>query len=132
MRTDEQLLAELERAAAGLFYMSESDYPFEAVCFENVEKLAPERLRELAGAAEGASVEVRSLEDFFRDARAVELPRGAGTARPASFKNLVRLLRENLTDVKVYKVGEINIPVLVLGRSASGRWLGVSTRVVET
>jgi hypothetical protein len=132
MRTDEQILAELERAAAGLFYMSESDYPFETVCFEVGEKLGPERLRELTGSGEDARVEVRSLEDFFRDSRAVELPRGGGTPRPASFHSLVRLLSENLTDVKVYKVGEINIPVLVLGRSASGRWLGVSTRVVET
>jgi hypothetical protein len=132
MRTDEQILAGLERAAAGLFYMSESDYPLETVCFEIGEKLGHERLRELAGCGENARVEVRSLEDFFRDGRAVELPRGGGTARPASFQSLVRLLRENLTDVKVYKVGEINIPVLVLGRSASGRWLGVSTRVVET
>ncbi|MDQ3743999.1 MAG: nuclease A inhibitor family protein [Acidobacteriota bacterium] len=42
------------------------------------------------------------------------------------------LLEENLTDLKAYRVGLINIPVYVVGRSASGNWLGVSTRVVET
>ena len=132
MRTDEEILAELERAAAGLFYLSESDYPFETVCFETGEKPEPERLREMAGCGEDARVEVTSLEDFFTDASAVELPSGGGGACPSSFHGLVRLLRENLTDVKVYRVGEVNIPVFVLGRSASGRWLGVSTRVVET
>ena len=132
MRTDEQILAELGRAAAGLFYMSESDYPLETVCLGIVERVGPERLRELAGRGADARVEVMSLEEFFRDAAAAELPRGGGPARPASFQGLVRLLRENLTDVKVYRVGEINIPVYALGRSESGSWLGVSTRVVET
>ena len=133
MRTDEQILAELGRAAAGLFYMSESDYPLETLCLGIVESVGPERLRELAGRGRDARVEVMSLEEFFRDdAAAVEPSRGGGPARPASFQGLVRLLRENLTDVKVYRVGEINIPVYVLGRSESGSWLGVSTRVVET
>ena len=132
MRTDEQILAELGRAAAGLFYMSESDYPLETIRLESGESVGPERLRELAGRGPDARVEVMRPEEFFRDAAAVELSRGGGPARPASFQGLVRLLRENLTDVKVYKVGEISIHVYALGRSASGSWLGVSTRVVET
>ncbi len=51
------------------------------------------------------------------------------TAR--KYRELERLLKENLADVKVYKVGEINIPVYVVGRGAEN-WIGVSTRVVET
>ena len=52
--------------------------------------------------------------------------------RAASFQSVVRTLRENLTDIRVYRIGEINIPVYILGRSGSGSWLGLSTRVVET
>jgi hypothetical protein len=44
----------------------------------------------------------------------------------------LRLLEENLADLKVFRVGVVNIPVYIAGRSASGNWLGVSTRVVET
>lgn len=133
MRSDEQILSELARAASGLLYMSESDYPFEPIRLEGTDEPNPERLRELAGMGADARVETRGLEEFFGGV-AAELPPGggAGVARPASFENLVRTIKEHLTDVKVYKVGEVNIPVLILGRSGSGSWLGLSTRVVET
>ena len=134
MKSDEQILSELKRAAEGLFYMSESDYPLEPVRLEGAEEPGHERLRELAGAGAEARVETRGLEEFFRpDAASQMPPEGAGGApRAASFEGVVRTLRENLTDIRVYRVGEINIPVYVLGRSASGSWLGLSTRVVET
>jgi hypothetical protein len=133
MKSDEEILAELGRAAEGLWYMSESDYPLEPVRLEGPEEPSHERLRELAGKGPDASVEMRSLEQFFRVA-AVNIPR-EGTnepASPGSFHAVVQALKENLTDIRVYRVGEINIPVYVLGKSASGNWLGLSTRVVET
>jgi hypothetical protein len=134
MKSDEQILSELTRAAEGLWYMSESDYPLEPMRLGGTDEPGPERLRELAGMSADARVETRSLEEFFRDGAAVQMPR-AGThegARATSFQNVVRTLRENLTDIRVYRIGEINIPVYILGRSGSGNWLGLTTRVVET
>ena len=134
MKSDEQILSELARAAEGLWYMSESDYPLEPVRLEGADGPRPERLRELAGAGSDAPVETRKLEEFFRDAAAVRMPReGTDDApRAASFEGVVRALGENLTDILVYRIGEINIAVYALGRSSSGNWLGLSTRVVET
>lgn len=129
MRSDEEILKELARAAEGLWYMSESDYPLEPMRLGGTDEPSHERLRELAGADADARVETRSLEGFFRDEAAV---RSGGRPAPASFRDLLRALRENLSDVKVYRVGDVNIAVYVLGRSAGGSWLGVSTRVVET
>ena len=129
MRSDEEILAELARAADGLWYMSESDYPLEPVRLEGPDEPSHERLRELANADADARVETRSPEEFFRDAAAV---RAGERPTPASFGGLLRALGENLTDIRVYRVGAVNIPVYVLGRSAGGSWLGVSTRVVET
>jgi hypothetical protein len=48
------------------------------------------------------------------------------------YQALLRLLKENLNDLKVYRVGRINIAVYIIGRSKAGNWLGISTRVVET
>lgn len=134
MKSDEQILSELARAAEGLWYMSESDYPLEPVRLEGADGPRPERLRELACAGADARVETRSLEEFFRPAAAARLPRAGADepARAASFEGVVRTLSENLRDIRVYRIGEINIPVYVLGRSSSGNWLGLSTRVVET
>ena len=115
--TDEQLLRELKEATRGLTYMSESDYPFEVFDWGAAEP-TPELLRGLDGSAADAPVETRTPDEFFRGAN--------------SFPALRRLLEENLSDLKVFRVGAINIPVYVAGRAASGSWLGVSTRVVET
>jgi hypothetical protein len=129
VRSDEEILEELARAAEGLWYMSESDYPLEPVRLEGADGPSDDRLRELAGAGADARVETRGLEGFFRDAAAV---RAGERPEPASFRGVLRALRGNLSDLKVYRVGDVNVAVYVLGRSAGGSWLGVSTRVVET
>lgn len=129
MKSDEEILKELARAADGLWYLSESDYPLEPVRLEGTSEPSDDRLRELAGADAHARVETRSLEGFFRDGAAV---RAGERPAPASFRGVLRALRENLSDLKVYRVGDVNIAVYALGRSAGGSWLGVSTRVVET
>ena len=114
---DAQLLEALREATRGLTFMSESDYPFEVFDWGRAEP-TPEFLRGLDGSAADAPVETRTADEFFRGAN--------------SFETLRRLLEGNLSDLKVFRVGAVNIPVYVAGRSASGSWLGVSTRVVET
>ena len=133
MKSDEQLLEEFGRASAGLMFMSEADYPFETVRRDGPAEPTPQALREMAGAGADAPVEVQSLERFFRAATAEPDWKGERERAEAKrYRGLARLLRENLEDLKVYRVGEINLAVFVLGRSACGNWLGVSTRVVET
>jgi len=140
MKSDEQVCGGLEEATRGLLFMSESDYPFEVVRWEGIEEVTPEYLRRVAGqdataAAAGAAapVEERTVAEFFRVAAGEQEWKGeADIALAKRYQSLVRLLEENLTDVKVYRVGEINIGVYVVGRSSEGNWLGVSTRVVET
>lgn len=131
MRTDEQIIAELKKATEGLMFMSESDYPFEIVRLEG--EPDQQRLRELGAAAADAPVETRSLEEFFRAAASEpEWKKGEELATARRFQSLVRLLKENLSEARVYRVGEINIAVFILGKSAEGNWLGLQTRVVET
>jgi hypothetical protein len=48
------------------------------------------------------------------------------------YRNIVKVISQNLTECRAYKIGRINMPVYVVGRSKQGAWLGVSTRVVQT
>jgi hypothetical protein len=133
MKSDEEIIEELKRMTTGLLFMSESDYPFEVVYREGQNEMSPEYLRELSGQPADSRVEVKSVDDFFRVA--VSEPDWKGEAEIAvagRYQALLRLLKENLDELKVYRVGEINIPVFIIGRSKTGNWLGVSTRVVET
>ena len=114
---DAQILEQLKRATAGLLFMSESDYPFEVIHWEGLSDLTHDYLCSLSGETEDCQVEEMEVEDVF-------------TAE--KYRNIVEVLSQNLTERKAYKVGRINIPVYVVGRSRRGNWLGVSTRVVQT
>ena len=130
--TDEQLIEELREATRGLTFMSESDYPFEVFNWGAAEP-THEFLRGLTGEASDAPVETTTAANVFRVAASeAEWKNAEQLAAARRFQSLLRLLEQNLKDLKVFRVGAINIPVYVVGRSASGNWLGVSTRVVET
>src|SRR5215204_1222917 len=114
---DARILEQLKRATAGLLFMSESDYPFELIQWEGLTDLTPEFLYRVSGEPAGCPVQELEVRDFL-------------TAGP--YGRLVDVITENLVKPKAYKVGRINMPVYVVGRSAGGTWLGVSTRVVQT
>lgn len=133
MKTDEELFGALQEATEGLLFMSESDYPFEVIRWDGSEQLSPEYLRRKAGANSSAKVEESTLEEFFRvPAGEQEWKNDAQLAEARKYQRLRHLLEESLNDIKVYRVGEINIQVFVVGKSDEGNWLGVSTRAVET
>ena len=114
---DATLIEELKKASAGLLVMSESDYPFEIIRWDGSTEVNAEFLHSLTNEPAESRVEEISVEQFLANGR---------------FEHLERFLREHLTDLKVYKVGKINIPVYIVGKSPEGSWLGLSTRVVQT
>ncbi|HZH31768.1 MAG TPA: nuclease A inhibitor family protein [Pyrinomonadaceae bacterium] len=133
MKNDEEMQSELRELTRGLLFMSESDYPFEIVRWEGVEELTPEHLRRIVGVDPASPLEERTIADFFRVAAGEqEWKGGAELASARKYQSLMRLLEDNLRDVRAYRVGAVNIGVYVVGKSVEGNWLGVSTRVVET
>ena len=114
LKTDNEILQELAEASAGLLYMSESDYPFELVRWEGG-KETPEFIRGITNAPANEPIEQVDLDTFLR-----------------RHGKLAQLLKDNLANLKVYKVGRINMPVYIVGLSQEGNLLGLSTRVVET
>lgn len=133
MKSDEEILQKLEQATVGLLFMSEADYPFEIVRWSALNEIDFDYLRRQAGAAPAAPVQVVSPEKFF--GMAVSEPQWKGEQElliARRYQALLRLLKENLLNLKVYRVGEINIAVYIVGKAASGDWVGLSTRVVET
>ena len=86
--------------------------------------MTEERLLELAGAEEDTPVEETTLARFFR---------AVPSEDEAKFQKLAKALQEQLSGIKVYKVGEeAEKEVYVVGQAADGRWAGVKTTVVET
>ncbi len=114
---DTQILEQLRRATAGLLFMSESDYPFEVIQWDGSAELTPAFIRSVTGEAADCPVHEMEAEDFLTSGR---------------YQRILLALQKHLSQLKAYKVGRINMPVYLVGRSSEGSWLGVSTRVVET
>jgi hypothetical protein len=114
----------LRKAAKGLLFPSESEAPLEPFVWDDGGKLTKDRLRELAGAEEGAAVEKSSLDDLLGTMPSEDRPK---------FDMLAEEIKRHLSGVKVYKVGdEPEKAVYVVGKTPDGKWAGLKTSVVET
>ncbi|MCP2044594.1 nuclease A inhibitor family protein [Pontibacter sp. HSC-36F09] len=127
--------AELKAATDGLLMMSETDAPFEFYHAENFrhEKLDKETVLRLAGMPAEYPFEELELGYFFRNMTQARPEAGEeGMQQANRFQHLEKKLHELLEDVKVYRVGETQKLVLILGRTSDGEIAGLKTLVVET
>lgn len=122
---------EIKTIVKGVFYVSETDseiFPFEGEQCETVS--AEELLRQLG---RNEPVEERDFEDFFK--RLTEIQEWFGdeeTATANKFSELKEFLIKNLKDLRVLKVGKIEVDIYIVGLNSENRLAGVWTKAVET
>ena len=131
-KDDESLLRNLKRLTRGLTFMSESDYPVEPFLQEATRQDAQDFVASKKTDA-NASVSEVDFDNFFGGAPQEQDGQSKEARTQARrFQSLVRLLKDNLSDTKVYKVGDVEADVYVIGKTASGSFAGVTIKVVET
>jgi hypothetical protein len=117
------VLKELQAAAKGLLWPSETDAPIEAFAWPGGSGPPDEAaLRANAQIEEDALIEQITLAQLTKT-----IPKESR----ADFKPLLDALGK-LKGTTVFKVGEVNIAVYVVGRTADGQYAGIKTEVVET
>jgi nuclease A inhibitor-like protein len=129
------LLATLGKATFGLLFPSESDAPLTPYTFAGPKGAEPTPASLLAAEhlPSDTPVETITVADLFDPfAEAGDDATDEDKAEAARYRDLVDLLSEKLTDLRVYRVGKVDIDVYILGKDASGAWLGLKTHVVET
>jgi hypothetical protein len=128
----ERLCQRLRQATVDLLWMSESDYPFEVVTWERGSELNPQALFPEVTSDEIA-VEIVTLTDFFAPAIAIEdWYEAEELAQVDRYKELLHAIESNLTEVQVFRVGEIEITIYIVGKTADGDLVGLKTQAVET
>ncbi len=135
-----ELIDQLKSASDGLLFMSESDYPFEVFLWESSnqtsltrENITTQKVLELTGHPQDTPVEVVTVNDFFRVATTEQDWYGEEElATLKKYQNLVETLNKNLSNLKVYRIGEIEIDVYIIGQTSTGDYAVLSTKVVET
>ena len=124
---------QIKKLAEGLYYISETDAEISAFVGEKATAVTKEEiLRQISAAAE-TPVEERSFAEIF--ARLTKVQDWFGDEEKetaARFARLKDFLEKNLKDLKVFKVGNIQLKVYFVGLDAEGRLMGIQTEAVET
>ena len=135
MAGGESIQRRLERAADGLLYTSESDYPFEYF-FTPATVEAPLTIasfREAVSVPADSAVEELSLDAFFaRHIEAADPNDPAAQALVPRYERLKSTLERAVHDPRVFRVGRILIRCYVVGTDAAGNVVGLTTFAVET
>jgi hypothetical protein len=129
---DSQLIAQLSQASEELLWHSESDYPFKTVYWEDVDDINA-KLLQVTDCTPETTIEVKELDRFFSQAiEEKDWYNSEEMAECQRYQALVNLLKTHISDIKVYRVGEVEIDVYILGKTESGSIAGLSTKMVET
>ncbi|MBD2724953.1 nuclease A inhibitor family protein [Nostoc sp. FACHB-892] len=129
---NDEIVEKLKEASTGLLMMSESDYPFDVVQWEGAAPATQEKILQLTG-SQDQPVEVVDLDYLFRNcAFEQEWHNELQKKDVKKFQTLVQTLKDNLSDISVYRVGQINIDAYIIGQTKDGDLAGVVTKLVET
>lgn len=133
----QELLDLLRKRTKGLLYMSEADFTLKPFLWEQekveAEALSAPTLAAYRNISEANKIEEVAFADFFASqTRDADWHGPEEKASAEGFRQLVQALETNLTDLKVFKVGDAKKEVYVVGRTAEGDFAGMTTKVVET
>ncbi|WP_342648611.1 nuclease A inhibitor family protein [Mucilaginibacter sp. CSA2-8R] len=120
----------LEQAANGLLMMSESDYPFEYFATDDT-TINESLLLKLADKPQGTLIEKTTVEHLFRNMADPNSP-SVKAETSARFREFIESLKNELTEIAVYRVGEIQIQVFIIGINIHGTVSGMRTLLIET
>ena len=148
------LCDQLEKASAGLLNTSESDFPYKFFSFSRrdlfnaTDKFSATEFLSGIGISEELTaelqlpvdklIEVRPLDNFFPSIDTIAGFYGTTTSDPKviaesrRFRKLEALLRKKLTDVNVFRVGQVEIRCYIAGFVKSGSIAGLVTTSIET
>lgn len=130
---EDKVKKQLKAACENLYYVSETDaeiFPFFGSQAQNVTK---EEILKQTKTNAAAPIEEGDFKKFF--ARLTEIQDWFGEEEETTarrFTDLQNLLERNFRDLKVFKVGKIQLEIYVVGLNAENNLLGIKTKAVET
>lgn len=129
----EGLSGEFENVSRGLWYMSESDYPYDSIFRGGAADTISDEvvLAQTLGAA--GPIETVDFAAWFERRTTVDPADDPYYREQAAQLKLVRSsLEANLTDLRVVRIGEIEVHIFIIGRTSCGDIAGLHTISIET
>ena len=130
--TTAEIIDRLKQATTDLLWSSESDYPFETVTWEPGIELTPTDLFSNTYDTDLA-VESIALTDLFEPVLTIEdWYEQAELDLVDRYTNLLDAINTNLAQVQVFRVGEVEIDIYIIGKTPTGDIVGLKTLSIET
>lgn len=128
-----ELATEIEKIVVGLYYLSETDAEIVLFCGNKAGSVTVEEILEQTDNAAETAVEERDFNEFFARLTIIQDWFGDEETKNANrFAELKKLLEDNLRDIRVFKIGKINLDIYVVGLNAESNLMGIKTKAVET
>ncbi|MCC3156825.1 nuclease A inhibitor family protein [Hymenobacter sp. 15J16-1T3B] len=126
-------LEQLRQLTEGLYFVSESDAPLAAVSYQAPSgALDAKEVLKLLNQPADTLVQEQELTYFLRNHTADDGVLGS-VELANRFKALQMFLKQELEDVKVYRIGKgPQVEAYALGKTSSGKLAGFKTTLVET
>lgn len=132
-KTNSEILEQLKRASDGLLFMSESEYPCVAFLWSDIAPATPEKVLQQIKHPIDTPVKIVGVDDFFGlETTPEDWHNEEEKETVKRFQTLVLTLKENLSNLQVYRLGEVEIDVYIIGETPAENLAGLSTKVVET
>jgi len=124
---------QVNKLSEGLYYISETDAPVSPFVGGKAESVSKEEILRQTKSEMNAPVEERNFAEIFARLMRVQDWFGDEEKETAvKFGRLKDFLEQNLKDLKVFKIGTIQIKVYFVGLDSEGRLMGIQTEAVET
>ena len=124
---------QIKKIADGLYYISETDAEILPFVGKKSQAVTIEEIRNQFEGANKSEIVEKDFTTFF--ARLTEIQDWFGEEEKATsqkFSDLKSLLEKNLKDLRVFKVGKIQIDIYVVGLDGESNLMGIKTKAVET
>jgi hypothetical protein len=128
------LVQQLVSAVANLSWPSETDAPFDIARWTELPAAQPstEQILQQALLPPETPVETVELDHFFEPTKPQPWHSPEEQAIAEQFQNLQMLLQQSLEEIQVYRCGEIELEIYIVGRTRQGDWIILHTAAVET
>lgn len=131
--SENDLSNKLIEATKNLYYISETDAEITPFIGRPASAVTRQEVLLQIGKPVDEAVEERDFSEMFERLTKIQEWFGEEETETAKkFEHLRDLLTENLKDLKIYKIGRIELDVYVVGLDKRGILTGIKTKAVET
>lgn len=132
--SDANLLEQkVKTACDGLFYVSETNAEISFFAGSRIAAVTMDEVLSQIKNTSDAPVEEKNFDEFFAPLTEIQDWFGDEEKKTAQkFADLRDLLKNNLKELKIFKIGKIELNVYVVGLDAESKLTGIKTKAVET